>query len=740
MSSNNNSFMNIKNRLIKNKNKNISIFETAEILEVSTGTIRNWIKLKFLNSINNKKNLILDYDEIIEFKSKIKNSKIDKLNRRANKKNAQSVFIPIEYIEDRNELEFYERILDYIMLNKLNRYFALFVLTLNHLYKRNIIKSNILSDILNFDLKNLCPKKNILNEIKDWFLVENFKNIDTTSYQQLLNFELPNKGDILGVLHQSLKVESDKSKQGSYYTPSDIVKDIVKNYCKKDYKVLDPCCGTGQFLMKFSNIVSKPENIFGFDIDKTAVRIARINLMLKYIDSEFKPNIFCKNAIFDLIENSSVDNFISFFNNFDLIATNPPWGYKFSKSDFLSLNKVFPELKSGDSFSYIIVKCIKLLKDNGILSVVLPESILNVKAHKDIRKYLLCNTSLRKIIYFNRVFKSVFSPVVRIDIEKNRNINEPANEIFTIKTNPNNSNNKSKNETNNRQFNNKVITRNNINVNEITNENSNSDNNLIGYDSNLNNRIYHKIIIKNNGSEYFVNQKRFISNLDYIFDIHLNDVDEKIINKVYSLNHTTLKKQASWALGIVTGDNNRFLQKKILQGFECIYKGKEISKYKLSSCENYIQFLPQRFQQVAPEEKYRAKEKLIYRFISDKLIFAYDNKKKLTLNSANIVIPKIKNYSIKVVLALFNSPIYQFIFKKKFMTIKVLRSHLEELPLPFFDKNSSNKIVSFVDNILNNYNENNIQKLNAFIFNLFKLTNNEINYLNDCIYVKNKKV
>jgi hypothetical protein len=57
---------------------------------------------------------------------------------------------------------------------------------------------------------------------------------------------------------------------------------------------------------------------------------------------------------------------------------------------------------------------------------------------------------------------------------------------------------------------------------------------------------------------------------------------------------------------------------------------------------------------------------LIYRFISKYLVFAYDDKQKLTLNSANIVIPKTDDYPIKVIAALFNSSLYQFIFQKKF--------------------------------------------------------------------------
>jgi len=51
-------------------------------------------------------------------------------------------------------------------------------------------------------------------------------------------------------------------------------------------------------------------------------------------------------------------------------------------------------------------------------------------------------------------------------------------------------------------------------------------------------------------------------------------------------------------------------------------------------------------------------KKLIYRFILRNLVFAYDDKKKLTSNIINIVIPNVSLYPIKVIAALFNSSLY----------------------------------------------------------------------------------
>ena len=99
-------------------------------------------------------------------------------------------------------------------------------------------------------------------------------------------------------------------------------------------------------------------------------------------------------------------------------------------------------------------------------------------------------------------------------------------------------------------------------------------------------------------------------------------------------------------------------------------------KNKISDSENYINYTRENFQQVAPENIYRAKEKLVYKFISKKLIFAYDNKQRLFLNSANILIPKLENYTIKDVMTFLNSTLFQYIYTKKFNELKVLKGNL----------------------------------------------------------------
>ena len=132
-----------------------------------------------------------------------------------------------------------------------------------------------------------------------------------------------------------------------------------------------------------------------------------------------------------------------------------------------------------------------------------------------------------------------------------------------------------------------------------------------------------------------------------------------------------------------------------------VFKGSDIFRYSIKDINNYIQFTPNAFQQVASEEMYRAEEKLLYRFICEVPVFAYDNCQTLSLNSCNILIPQIEGMDIKYVLAVLNSRVSAFFINKKFNSVKLLRSHIESMPIPAISAERQRKIVKKTDHILN---------------------------------------
>lgn len=228
------------------------------------------------------------------------------------------------------------------------------------------------------------------------------------------------------------------------------------------------------------------------------------------------------------------------------------------------------------------------------------------------------------------------------------------------------------------------------------------------------------------------------------FSFSLTDEEYLLLQKISTCpNHTTLVDKSVFALGIVTGNNSHLLQATPSPGLEPIIKGSSISKYHIANAHHYITFQPDKFQQTAPEQIYRAPEKLFYRFINRQLIFAYDNTGLLSLNSCNIVIPQIPNLSVKYVLAILNSSIAQFFFEKKFHSVKVLRSHLEQIPIPLADEETQKEIVELVNKLMYfkedsaTYKES-YQLLDRHVAKLFSLTQNEYDLICSFNFLRSK--
>lgn len=207
------------------------------------------------------------------------------------------------------------------------------------------------------------------------------------------------------------------------------------------------------------------------------------------------------------------------------------------------------------------------------------------------------------------------------------------------------------------------------------------------------------MVIFDGWREYSIRHERIVHAECLSFS--MTDEEYRILEKLDGLpNKVTLCGNATFALGIVTGNNKSYLSQMKTEENEMVLRGSDLYKFRFHPSESYIIFQPESFQQTAPTEYYRTPEKLLYRFICNQLVFAYDNRKTLSLNSCNILIPCLKGLNIKYILAILNSRIAQFYFRKQFNSVKVLRSHIERIPIPFIEDSGQKHFISTVDLIL----------------------------------------
>lgn len=216
--------------------------------------------------------------------------------------------------------------------------------------------------------------------------------------------------DTLGFIYQSILNEGKRIADGIYYTTEKLTGHLTHNLTiGADKKFLDPCCGSGAFLLSLDT--EHPENLYGYDIDPIAVMIATVNLFIKYPSHDFKPNIkqldFLAHSLFD---HDAPDE------RFDYIYTNPPWG-----ADRLGKYKSdFPEISSGEKASMTILESLKHLSPDGIGCFVLPTSILSTKSHSDIRKIIAQQTKINAIQMLPGTFDGVFTDFFAIKLQNRK--------------------------------------------------------------------------------------------------------------------------------------------------------------------------------------------------------------------------------------------------------------------------------------------------------------------------------
>ena len=451
-----------------------------------------------------------------------------------------------------------------------------------------------------------------------------------TFEQQFAKLELPEEFDLLGTIYQSFLTEGVKNSTGSYYTEQSVAQELLNSLgTKPGAAFLDPCCGSGTFLMLAQDMGLK---VSGMDSDPIAVMIAKANLILAGA-TEYP----------DVRVTDFVSRWKSERRRFDFAATNPPWSSK-TKNVY------------ADVSSFFFMKTLSLLKSGGRLAFLMPISMLNIASHRLFREQLFSDCKLLEIRKFDTKFSGVQTDFVSILAEKAK----PAETFRMIGTGE---------------------------VREIP------------------------------LSLFQLTEQKTI--------FSVTEPEVEIIYKILSKGELSLAG-SKWALGIVTGNNKKHLKELPGQGLEPIYTGKEIRPFYIDKPRYFVHFNRAAFQQTAPDEIYRTAPKIIYRFISNHLVFAAERSGALVLNSANILIPNIPELSFEALLALLNSKVYSFIYQVLFGQIKVLRSNLMQLKLPRISAEQDEELKGLVLAAEANPTEEIQEKINQVIFSIYDLTDDEI--------------
>lgn len=542
-----------------------------------------------------------------------------------------------------------------------------------------------------------------------------------------------------------------KKAGGVFYTPTYIVDYIVKTTLTgplqdkepstiSKLKILDPACGSGSFLIGAYQymldwhlswyIANNPENhskgnhpkvflskegwklttaerkriltnnIFGVDIDRQAVEVTKISLLLKVLEGESEEtlkkqmrlfqeralpdldgNIKCGNALIspDFIkdrkdigkEDFSTINpfdwkaeFPSIFKRggFDVVIGNPP---------YVRPHNIAPNVKDifwkhystfvgkSDLYCCFIEKAFSLLKKGGQFGNIVSNGWLRLDSFESLRKALLLNTSINKVVDFTDY---VFS-----------NANVKTCILFW--------------EMGKKQENKIKVT-------------------LCPANMTLANAVFKDI-----------EQDIFHNTYKNIFDISIEPALEGIKDKMRGCSKP-LGEQFDIAFGLKTGDDAKFLTTISNQKInKPLLRGEDIHRYSYQFKGEYVRYLPHEMtanrKTARPGNSERFEQpKVLIRDTGNSLEGTFDNENYYVKDVLVVLDSKKCEKHLLYLVGILNSKMMKLYYETSFPTLHVQRNELASLPIvPYVESPISNSITTLVLDIVAAYKYQNVSKL-----------------------------
>lgn len=502
-------------------------------------------------------------------------------------------------------------------------------------------------------------------------------------------------------------------------------------------KILEPSCGSGMFLFliiegiikqlkvknysEFEILEYISNNIYANDIDKNAIMIAKtqIELLLKPLINKVK----LKQEKFEF-RGINFTNYDFVFEQekfdckFDLIVGNPPFvtmygkrskGMTEEKREYFNTFNFVKNKKGNNKFNlnmFFIENSLKLLKFNGILSFILDISFLE-DAYIDLREYLLNHTKILNYTYNINGFENVGSGQIILNLENVQNEN------YTV--------------------------------------------NIFDYLEKIN-KVYHI-------EEWKTNKK-------YKFSIPLDEIERDIINKIkqYPKLDEIFENKSLRTCCALTGRTDDFITSLNIEENDNVFSYIEGSKGLSGKFSKLTPFRNIKYDydlQIKISDEFKAelgkkgiknkkrvtlgdrecylKPKIFIRQSAKELIATYTEDKIMANNSIYILTNNKRDdidskNKLKYVCALMNSNLLTYYALKteiirsgigKIPQLKI--SDLKKLPILILEEKFE-IIIKIAEDLLADINyEENFKKLNNEVYNIYNMTIEEINIIEDAI-------
>ena len=270
--------------------------------------------------------------------------------------------------------------------------------------------------------------------------------------------------DILGDFFEGIVRDGFKQSKGQFFTPINIVRFLIwglqldklaiekVNKCREIPFLIDPSTGSGTFLIEYMRFISDslkrrfrnrlddtryvedkynqwflPDNkenkwaehyIYGIETNFNLGTATKVNMILH---GDGSTNIFVKDGLlpFKFYDKETAPNFLKTYEpdknyldkeingQFDVIVSNPPFSADLDNETKKEIKKEFIFGDKKNSENLFVERWYQLLKPNGRLGVVLPESVFDTTENKYIRLFIYKYFKVKAVVSLPQL---VFEP------------------------------------------------------------------------------------------------------------------------------------------------------------------------------------------------------------------------------------------------------------------------------------------------------------------------------------------
>jgi len=434
-------------------------------------------------------------------------------------------------------------------------------------------------------------------------------------------------------------------------------------------------------------------NIFGVDIDTQAVEVTKLSLLLKALEGEtdasiqtslqlfnervlptLDDNIQCGNSLIspdfyneELFLTPKEERKINVFDwqmafpevfkqgGFDCVIGNPPYVLLQILEKKEIFNYTSKKYNSAhykiDTYQLFIENSVNLLKSNGYLAYITPNTFLKNIHSEPLRKFIMENTVIKEFLLFYYGVFNQASVDVCISLVKRSKVN--GNNMIKVKE-----------------------------AHELF-----------------------KPILKRE-----IEQTSFKANNRLTFNISIDNSEKELIGKI-SKNTNPLSKYCGAYFGIQTWDRKKYVAaSKLNDNYQPIIDGGNIDRYSLKPVKEFVLFVPEAIKSGGNEKIY-LQNRLCTRQIGKYPLVTFVEGGIYALNTIYNIFKTNETTDLKFILGIINSKVIHFYWQKtnydeKKTFPKIKKEALLNIPIPELnltnetDKNQHDQLVKLVETML----------------------------------------